>query len=261
MSRAFRCEQCGAGLEGDVDGAVTCGYCGMVHAPRPREVQVPVPVQVVQNVVHVSGGAMGHVVPTCPHCRLALVSVTAEGVTLAGCGRCGGIWLDNASAGALVASPQRVFLDLADRSTRNTERNTYRRSTSPTCPTCGAVLTERKHSGLTLDICEAHGTWFDPSELGILVRKLLAIDPFTAPLGSAGRPDTIPCASCQTALARERANVTGKGMLCDGCWRGIQSAELARAEAAHQSTVGTAALALGGIALIAMASAATSRRS
>ena len=76
-----QCDHCGAPLERDFERQATCAFCDRVNAPLQREVEVAVPVQVVQKVVQVVGAAANGpeaVELRCPHCRKRLVSVLAK---------------------------------------------------------------------------------------------------------------------------------------------------------------------------------------
>jgi Zn-finger nucleic acid-binding protein len=261
MSRMQKCEQCGAALPIATSGPVSCGYCGTAHAEAPNEVHVAVPVQIVQNVVQVADGEARRAVRHCPHCRLPLVDARGADIVLAGCGRCGGIWVDNESARRLVSSPQRYVLDLARRASANTQRNLFVRASSPGCPTCDAVLVQTETHTLTLDVCELHGTWFDSYELAVLMERLLGVGAGGTAVGRSMQANEVSCTGCKKPLARERANLTGHGAMCDGCWREEQSRQLELAEAQHQASAGAALL--RGVMLVGLvlAAGAGSKRS
>lgn len=237
---SLQCQNCGALLSAaELEQPTVCKFCGATNAPAPSAIPVPVPVAIVhQHVTHVSSD--GDAVLRCPHCRLALVSILVGDVKLSGCGRCGGIWVDNRSAQSLVAAPQRVFVDLADRASANAARNDKRRDPNPCCPECRAVLERTRSHGLELDVCRRHGTWFDSYELSGLLKKLMNHDP--AKGRAATNPDaTVPCAKCKTLIRYAYANVTEAGPTCDACWRGDRAALVAAAEA-QKTTAAAGAL-------------------
>jgi len=254
------CDHCGAPLTRDFERQATCQFCERVNAPLQRQVEVAVPVQVVQKVVQVVGGAPA---PEdrelrCPHCRKRLVSVIAKGVELAGCGGCGGIWIDNASARAVLGAPEAIFSDLARRAGSNA-RNRSARGTNPSCPVCTAVLDRVITKGIELDVCGDHGTWFDPFELAVLVDRLAGREPTKVPLGDTR---AIRCATCKQPLTADRANITEDGLCCEGCYRAKQTVVLAAAEREAQRA---GALAVGGVLLgvaaVMLGAASSSKRS
>lgn len=251
------CEHCGAPLERDFTSQATCEFCGRVNAPLQREVEVPVPVQVVQKVVQVVGGvpAAEDKELRCPHCRKRLVSVIAKEVELAGCGGCGGIWIDNASARQVLERPESIFAELARRAGDNA-RNRGVRGQSPGCPVCTAVLDRAVMKGIELDVCDEHGTWFDPFELGVLVDALngKARDPDFHP----GDTRKIRCASCKQPITADRANITGDGLTCEACWRSLQTKQIVEYDRSMQQA---GAVAVGGALLgIAAVMLGASRR-
>ncbi len=200
---------------------------------------MPVPVQVVQNVVQVVGKPPAELRELrCPHCRKRLVKVAAKGVSLSGCGGCGGIWVDNANTRRVLADPEPIFAELAQRAGNNA-RNRRVHADNPACPVCTAVLDRVTPHGIQLDVCADHGTWFDAFELGTLV-KILSGEVTEA--AATGR--TIHCASCHKEIVADRANVTDRGLVCEACWRGEQ-AEL---QAAFDEKVGQRAEG-GGVAV------------
>lgn len=253
------CGNCGAALAGDPEKSRTCEYCGATNTPAPKE--VPVPVKVVHNVVHVAGGSPAKpLVRRCPHCRKRLVSVQAKGVELSGCGGCGGIWIDNANARKVLASPEAVFGDLAKRAAKNA-KNKNRRSERPICAACPAVLDRTKTHGIELDVCTDHGTWFDAYELVRLVDVLRGA-------GQAGAPappnpnQTIRCAGCGETMLATSANITDEGLTCEACWRG-REAEIIDAgdrKAYAEGSVSVGGALLGVAAVMLSAAAASSRR-
>jgi Zn-finger nucleic acid-binding protein len=169
------------------------------------------------------------------------VTVRAEDVSLSGCGACGGIWVDNASARSVLTNPLPVFADLARRASAGAT-GSRGKSEKPTCAECPAVLERSSVHGLELDVCSDHGTWFDALELDTLV-KLLRHEPVTR----AGAPAAVvSCQGCGQAIASDRANITDAGLRCESCWRAEQAADLARFDADNRTRGG---IAVGGVLL------------
>jgi Zn-finger nucleic acid-binding protein len=105
----------------------------------------------------------------CPRCKTALTLFAVGDVFLEECGRCGGLWVD-------VGSFQKVV-------TRHEQRAAFvglgapgvvapRAATDTTgyirCPECGTLMNRvnfARCSGVIVDVCKPHGTWFDADEL------------------------------------------------------------------------------------------------
>jgi Zn-finger nucleic acid-binding protein len=248
-----QCSNCGAAINLKGKQQATCPFCDSVNDAPPSQVQVPVPVQVIHNVVNVVGGGPTSVPGElrCPHCRARLVTVRAGDVDLSGCGRCGGIWVDNDSARTLISSPQRVVVELANRASANA-RGGVPKNATPACPVCTACLETANARGIEIDICPEHGTWFDTFELQAFVRTLLGE---LAPRPQRGVvPREAQCVSCHATMPGDRANVTGDGPMCDACWRGVQNRQIEEAERQGRDAAGLAGagLLLGaiGVALL-----------
>lgn len=175
-ARVIRCSGCGASVSPE---ATQCPYCraqlatvacpgcfalvplSATHCPgcgralAPREVGTP-------------DGA------PCPACASPLAASHVGELEVKACQACGGLWLDRAMfeqlgadrerqgaiLGALpvpVAAPQGPLAPVQYRP----------------CPGCGQRMNRvnyAKRSGVVLDVCKAHGIWFDKDEL----RRVLA---------------------------------------------------------------------------------------
>ena len=228
------CSNCGGPIAPS-DAPVKCPFCDTVNAPAPKEVQIAVPVQIVNVVQTAEPGVQER---RCPHCKKRLVTVVADGVSLSGCGACGGIWVDNASARKVLSNPETVFADLARRAAAGAT-GTRGKSNQPTCAECPAILDRSSVAGIELDTCAEHGTWFDARELETLVRILRR--EIAPPKAVA----TIYCQACQQPIAADRANVTDRGLVCDSCWRGEQRELVAAADARMNEN----SMAVGGVFL------------
>jgi Zn-finger nucleic acid-binding protein len=102
----------------------------------------------------------------CPRCSRQLHVAQVSGVTLHGCGACGGLWLDNASTTQVLARINPQVVSLAQLAAKNAPQQADLQA-PVRCPACNKEL--RRVSGgapsLLIDICEEHGTWFDRDEL------------------------------------------------------------------------------------------------
>lgn len=250
------CTQCGAPIELSTSSAVTCRFCDAVNQPLPKEVPVPVPVNVVHNVVQVVGGEAPREL-RCPHCRKRLVGAEVGEVTLHGCGGCGGIWVDNASARRVLASPTQTLSVLAQRAAKNATGGA--RQPRPTCASCPAILDKVRVHGIELDICHDHGTWFDALELS----RLTAVLRGEEVKGVTDQPIShdARCTSCRGTFPSDRLNITDSGPQCDGCWRGEQATLIRAAEREHTSATGVAAVVMLGLAGAMLGAAARSNSS
>jgi Zn-finger nucleic acid-binding protein len=254
-----RCRNCSAPLSFSAKAPTVCGFCGVSNDPPPTEVKVPVPVQVVHNVVHVAAGNQPREL-RCPHCKKRLVGVHAEGVALHGCGGCGGIWIENACAQRVVSSPRAIFEELATRAAQNA-RGRFVRAARPACPACDATLDPVMVKTIPLDVCPDHGTWFDASELVLLSAALRGVP---ARVKTAPITGTVPCAECRSMIEAALANVAENGPTCEACWRARQAELIALADARHDQHgaamgAGGAAGLLFGIAAALLATSNASR--
>lgn len=240
------CQKCGAPITLSLTAVTSCTFCGAQNAPLPKEVEVPVPVQIVQTVVKVEGAASAKEL-RCPHCGKRLVGVQAEEAMLAGCVGCGGIWLNNDSARSVLAKPRDLFAELARRAGANARGRVVKNS-RPTCPECPAVLDRVVTYGIELDVCGDHGTWFDAYELKALV-QLLMKDPSELPKQSTKQ--MTKCTRCDKSMPTDEACLTDIGIMCDGCWRvhQLQQNRAAEAEMGQQQATGGALIGVGGALL------------
>jgi Zn-finger nucleic acid-binding protein len=88
-----------------------------------------------------------------------------------GCGQCGGIWLDNASAQAAVKQKDDAVMTLARRASQRASIPTETRDVIA-CPACKTTMGRVQRAGVTIDVCTMHGTWFDRNELGVVLGEL-----------------------------------------------------------------------------------------
>jgi Zn-finger nucleic acid-binding protein len=112
----------------------------------------------------------------CPRCRLGLFVGQAGGVTMNACGRCGGVWLDNASARKIHEAASVEAVSLADRASAAGTAEVNAAAVAP-CPECAKAMA-RVHvnaANVDVDACSQHGTWFDRGELHAVAEAFSAM--------------------------------------------------------------------------------------
>jgi Zn-finger nucleic acid-binding protein len=108
----------------------------------------------------------------CPRCKNQMVLVTLGATTVLECERCLGLWLDVPSFEKICADreQQSAVLGAASHAT-GTAHETSKVNYVP-CPECAQLMNRinfARCSGVILDICKQHGTWFDRDELSRIV--------------------------------------------------------------------------------------------
>ncbi len=116
----------------------------------------------------------------CPGCRSPLLRGRLGDVQLHECAKCFGIWLDTAT-----------FLQICEQAERRVPLPGEANAPGPAapgataigpvryvpCPHCRQLMHRvnfAKHSGVVVDVCRAHGTWFDAQELQRIVAFIRA---------------------------------------------------------------------------------------
>lgn len=108
----------------------------------------------------------------CPRCRSEMVSVTIGSATVLECERCLGLWLDVPSFEKICADheQQSAVLGVASHATE-AAHETSKIHYVP-CPECSQLMNRinfARCSGVIVDFCKQHGTWFDRDELSRIV--------------------------------------------------------------------------------------------
>lgn len=111
----------------------------------------------------------------CPRCRLALFAGDAGGSIVHACGRCGGVFLDAATAVRVSQAAPPKLVDLADSAGRHAVAGVDLAAPAP-CPVCAATMQRISLAGpgVEVDTCSKHGTWYDKSELQAVERSFRA---------------------------------------------------------------------------------------
>lgn len=142
---------------------------------RPTAVSVSAPNENA-TTQHVTRRAAVAETNPCPRCGIALVPWPSPSLSLLGCSRCGGVWLDVSSAKALFARAIAAeALEQVLRTVRVEEVASVDRSASVRCPQCKETMSRSFDAAARaeLDFCATHGAWFDGGEL---MRTAVAIE-------------------------------------------------------------------------------------
>jgi len=121
-----------------------------------------------------SGDAEMH----CPACDKPMLRGTLEQTTLHECGKCFGLWLDTVTFERICRDSEQQAAVL------NAATNLGAASASPLqpvryrrCPVCRELMHRvnfARCSGVVVDVCREHGSWFDMNELQRIVQFIRA---------------------------------------------------------------------------------------
>ena len=109
----------------------------------------------------------------CPRCQTDMARVTIGSTGVHECERCFGLWLDVASFEKICADreQQSAVLGFAAHDPGHAAGDTSKVKYVP-CPVCSQLMNRMNFarcSGVIVDICKQHGTWFDRDELSRIV--------------------------------------------------------------------------------------------
>jgi len=173
----FNCPNCGAASTQD---SHVCAYCGSSIATRICP----------SCFGHVSVGMKhcprcGTAVSDstqkkessfkCPLCETVLSQATVGNNSLYECIQCGGLWIDKTSFQFICTGEEEQEAVLRFRFEENPKsdnRKHKRKRAYIPCPECGKLMNHKNFSrcsGIILDWCRDHGSWFDRRELQQIV--------------------------------------------------------------------------------------------
>ncbi|MBK8258079.1 MAG: zf-TFIIB domain-containing protein [Polyangiaceae bacterium] len=189
----LKCPHCGAPLPPEsLEQTVTCAFCGVVSAPSQVAAGPTSPPTSVSTkaAVAVATEQLQSKNTYCPRCGLPMYEGRANDIAMLGCGRCGGIWLTNDSAQRVVQTFDQAVVALADQAA---QRAAFNVDPGPpvACPVCQKILvrTKSRESGIWIDVCGEHGTWFDRYELGVIFNSLAPKEPTQPQVYNGETPD------------------------------------------------------------------------
>jgi Zn-finger nucleic acid-binding protein len=152
------CPKCGGPIPiEDAGRRTTCRFCAATVVPKVLATKDSQPTG-----------------PQCPRCAKPLVDVRSAAKVVRVCERCGGVWVDNETAGYLarVSDPD---LETAVRRSIGmvVSLGSAARQASVACPVCEKQTTRIDIPGTVnaVDRCDDHGTWFDRDELELFVQS------------------------------------------------------------------------------------------
>jgi Zn-finger nucleic acid-binding protein len=184
-----RCSACGATRDG---GADACTFCGSDFTLHERDLHTLCPGCMARisdrarychhcaTRIAPQGLAGELTIHPCPVCgddaRLTSRRLDGTDVAVEECGRCAGLWIDHETVRTLVdragtgtgpvpgmPTPKVTAAD-PDDVRRPAQAGMFYRA----CPACERLMQRRNwglKSGVLVDVCSAHGTWFDSDEL------------------------------------------------------------------------------------------------
>lgn len=160
------CKYCGARL-----ATIACASCfgmmflGSKHCPRCGASAAS---RVTENLPARS----------CPRCRIEMPAVAIGSTSVRECERCFGLWVDVPSFEKICADRehQAAVLGAASPAPRGEVSESGKVRYVP-CPECGQLMNRinfARCSGVIVDICRGHGSWFDRDELTRIVEFIRA---------------------------------------------------------------------------------------
>jgi len=174
----MNCPACGAPVDPDL---ARCNYCdtklatvmcprcfgavfeGVKHCPHCGEALSE------RMVIH-HGDETEH---KCPRCEEELRIEVVAGAPLERCPACEGLWVDRETAERLYkdreqADPVRKMTKPVGPPRQEVDTQKVKKEGYIKCPVCQTIMNRQnfgRYSGVIIDVCMKHGTWFDADEL------------------------------------------------------------------------------------------------
>jgi len=112
----------------------------------------------------------------CPRCKVDMSAISIGGEVMRECEHCNGLWLEVSAFDRICANREQQSAVLGGASVAPTSKlhpdsNSEKVRYIP-CPQCGQLMNRINFaccSGVIVDVCKGHGTWFDESELREIV--------------------------------------------------------------------------------------------
>jgi len=113
----------------------------------------------------------------CPRCQTEMSSVTIGSEAMRECERCGGLWVEVAAFDRICADREKQSVVLGGASLAQGHQPQGGADAANIryvpCPQCGNLMNRINFahcSGVIVDVCRGHGTWFDRDELSEIVQ-------------------------------------------------------------------------------------------
>lgn len=121
----------------------------------------------------------GEATGDCPRCRALLEKIVLGTTALRECGLCNGLWVDVASFEQICADreQQSAVLGAAHFASAQKSVGAADSVRYVPCPECGELMNRvnfARCSGVVVDVCKGHGTWFERDELALIVEFIRA---------------------------------------------------------------------------------------
>lgn len=173
QAETLNCPMCGAASATDAThclycsarlATVSCPQCfgmmfrGSRHCPRCGA-----------GAARSTVGERASATRNCPRCAVAMAVIALGSTSLRECGSCDGLWVDVESFEQICADrEQAVLLGAAQFASAQRSASAESRVRYVPCPECGQLMNRvnfARCSGVIVDVCKGHGTWFDRDEL------------------------------------------------------------------------------------------------
>jgi Zn-finger nucleic acid-binding protein len=116
----------------------------------------------------------------CPRCKVDMASITIGAEAMRECERCGGLWLEVAAFEKICGDREQQSAVLGTASPAPAHQLASADLSNiryVPCPQCGQLMNRinfARCSGVIVDICKGHGTWFDRDELSGIAQFIRA---------------------------------------------------------------------------------------
>lgn len=115
----------------------------------------------------------------CPRCRVEMESAAVGQTSIRECMKCNGLWIEVDSFEQICASreQQAVVLGAATFVPDGKVLDDLNKIRYVPCPVCGQLMNRvnfARCSGVIIDVCKGHGSWFDRDELRKIIEFIRA---------------------------------------------------------------------------------------
>jgi Zn-finger nucleic acid-binding protein len=179
---AYNCPNCGAGASPE---AVRCAYC---HSGLATQVCFSCFGAIAWGMKHcpscgapaANGRPDENASRRCPRCEAEFLHVEIRARKLSECPVCGGLWVDQDTFQQICTDQEQqeaVMNILLGPPQASTDAPGKTQRLYIPCPECGKLMNRRHFagcSGIIVDWCKNHGTWFDREELKQVVQFIQA---------------------------------------------------------------------------------------